>query len=87
VPDQRIVPLLLDYVDHSIPLREARIAYCRDQLLTDICSNVKHSLYIPIDLDLNLACLLSDPSFRSLRRTRLNGRAFPSRELIVLRSG
>jgi hypothetical protein len=61
--DKRIVPFLLDDIDSSIPHREARIAYCRDQLLSQICSSVGQLLYIPIDFDLTLAELFDNPSF------------------------
>lgn len=62
--DRRVVPLLVNDIDSIIPHREARIAYCRDQLLNCIPSNVHHSLFIPIDFDLSLAGLFSAPSFR-----------------------
>jgi|688.fasta_scaffold165271_2 glycosyltransferase involved in cell wall biosynthesis len=63
--DPRVVPLLLDDIDKLIPFREARIAYCREQLLNTICTDIHKSLYIPVDLDLRLADLFCASSFRS----------------------
>ena len=34
--DPRVIPIFLDDLDVHFPVRESRIAYCRDRLLNDI---------------------------------------------------
>lgn len=57
--DPRIVPIFLDNLDNDIPVREARIALCRDRILDEICKNEHEGLYIPIDLDSDIASSLN----------------------------
>lgn len=53
--DSRIIPVFLGDLDEHIPVREARIAFCRDRLLDEICKNQMDGLYIPVDLDAEIA--------------------------------
>lgn len=61
--DSRVIPIFLEDLDERIPIREARIAFCRDRLLTEISNITMDGLYIPIDLDLDIANSLQAYSF------------------------
>lgn len=62
--DERVIPIFLDDLDQEIPVREARIAYCRDRLLAEIINQSSDGLYVPIDLDSNIASSLEAHSFQ-----------------------
>jgi len=79
--DCRIIPVFFDSLDSEMPIREDRIAFCRDQLLTRIVSNHSEGLYLPIDLDLDIANCLGTESFWESIQFVLSGRCdgvFPS---------
>ena len=61
--DHRVIPLLLEDLDQQIPVREARIAFCRDHLLSEIIKQSSNGLYIPIDMDSTMASSLVACSF------------------------
>lgn len=60
--DSRVIPVFLDDLDEQIHVREARIAFCRDRLLDEICKTESEGLYIPIDLDSEIASSLEAES-------------------------
>ena len=62
-------------------MREARIAFCRDRLLAEISSQAIDGLYLPIDLDLDIAGSLGAAAFREACHYVASGMAtgiFPS---------
>ena len=61
--DDRVVPVFLEDLDETIPLRIARIAFCRDLLLAEISRHVVDGLYVPIDLDSEIASSLEADLF------------------------
>jgi hypothetical protein len=61
--DSRLIPILLEDLDEEIPVREARIAFCRDRLLDEICKTDSDALYVPIDLDSDIASSLDADAF------------------------
>ena len=61
--DPRIIPVFFDDLDEQIPVREARIAFCRDRLLDEIFKSESNGLYIPIDLDSGIASSLKAEPF------------------------
>jgi hypothetical protein len=61
--DSRVIPVLFDDLDEQIPVREARIAFCRDRLLDKISKSESDGLYIPIDLDSGIASSLEGLPF------------------------
>jgi len=61
--DSRVIPILFDDLDEKIPVREARIAFCRDRLLDEIFKSESDGLYIPIDLDSGIASSLKAEPF------------------------
>jgi hypothetical protein len=61
--DSRVIPVFLDDLDEQIPVREARIAFCRDRLLDEIFKTETDGLYIPIDLDSGIASSLDVDTF------------------------
>ena len=61
--DPRIIPVFFDNLDEQIPVREARIAFCRDRLLDEIFKSDSDGLYIPIDLDSGIASSLEAVPF------------------------
>ena len=63
--DPRVVPVFFDDLDEVIPVREARIAFCRDRLLDEIFRSELAGLYIPIDLDSDIASSLEAQAFFS----------------------
>ncbi len=79
--DPRIIPVLLEDLDEVMPTREARIAFCRDRLLDEICKNQSDGLYVPIDLDSNIAFSLDADAFLKACQLVASGQcsgAFPS---------
>jgi hypothetical protein len=79
--DPRVIPVLLDDLDKMIPVREARIAYCRECLLNEVRKSDVNGLYIPIDLDLDIRSLLSADAFRHACELVTSGKCtaiFPS---------
>lgn len=79
--DDRVVPVFLDHLDEIIPVREARIAFCRDRLLAKIGRYAKDGLYVPIDLDSDIASSLQTEHFREACQLVTSGRVtgvFPS---------
>ena len=79
--DDRVIPVFLEDLDKAIPIREARIAFCRDRLLAEIIRDVSDGLYVPIDLDLDIASSLEADSFLEACQLVASGRAsgiFPS---------
>lgn len=79
--DDRVIPVFLEDLDKAIPIREARIAFCRDRLLDEISRHASDGLYIPIDLDLDIASSLEADPFRDACQLVASGRAsgiFPS---------
>jgi hypothetical protein len=62
--DDRIVPVLLEDIDAIMPVRETRLAFCRDRLLADIRDYAAEALYVPIDLDARIASSLDEQSFK-----------------------
>jgi hypothetical protein len=61
--DKRIIPVLLEDLDEKFPVRESRIAFCRDRLLDEICKAQSNGLYVPIDLDSGIASSLDINEF------------------------
>jgi len=79
--DDRVIPVFLEDLDETIPVREARIAFCRDRLLAEIRKHATGGLYVPIDLDSDLACSLEADPFMDACKLVASGRAsgiFPS---------
>lgn len=62
--DDRVVPVFLEHLDETIPVRGARIAFCRDRLLAEISKYATDGLYVPIDLDSDIASSLEADPFR-----------------------
>lgn len=62
--DPRVIPIFLDDLDVHFPVRESRIAYCRDRLLNDIKKSEVGGLYIPVDLDSGIARSLRAENFK-----------------------
>jgi len=61
--DPRVIPFFLDDLDEMIPVRASRIAFCRDLLLDEIFKTESDALYIPIDLDLDIASSFDSDAF------------------------
>lgn len=62
-----IRPIHLQNLDQAYPVREQRIAFCRDYLLSEIKrANIvsSNSVYIPIDLDSAIACSINPVELR-----------------------
>ncbi len=79
--DGRVIPVFLEDLDERIPAREARIAFCRDRLLAEISRHVRDGLYVPIDLDSDIASSLEADPFMEACQLVASGRAsgiFPS---------
>jgi hypothetical protein len=62
--DLRVIPIFLDDLDEQFPVRETRLAYCRDRLLNVIKKSETGGLYIPVDLDSGIASSLNTENFR-----------------------
>ncbi len=79
--DSRVIPVFLDDLDEQVPVREARIALCRDRLLDEIYRSESEGLYIPIDLDSEIASSLEAEAFRQACQLVASGECtgvFPS---------
>lgn len=79
--DSRVIPVFLDDLDEIIGSREARIAFCRDRLLDEILNARIDGLYIPIDLDAQIAASLLFDQFKMACRLVSSGSCvgiFPS---------
>jgi hypothetical protein len=79
--DPRVIPFFLDDLDELIPVRASRIAFCRDLLLDEIHKTTSDALYIPIDLDLDIASSFDSDAFMKSCRLVASGQCtglFPS---------
>lgn len=79
--DDRVIPVFLEDLDEAIPVREARIAFCRDCLLAEISRHASDGLYVPIDLDCDIASSLEAEPFMEACQLVASGKAsgvFPS---------
>ena len=79
--DNRVAPIFLEGLDDIMPVRETRLAFCRDVLLDKIAKYSKDGLYVPIDLDSDIASSLQEKSFLDACQLVASGRVsgvFPS---------